>query len=113
MANCAAGNARQTFLYNEDLTIRLDGSPGMCLTAGQAGSNVTFQPCTSPPGPGQQWTLNDRGAFEGVTSGLRPTGLCFDLAGSLVVLSVGACGGVSLSWHAPPDGRPFRDIRER
>ncbi|GAA1794575.1 ricin-type beta-trefoil lectin domain protein [Planosporangium flavigriseum] len=117
VVTCSAGNAAQTFQYNEDLTIRLDGSPGMCLTSsGQQGGNVTFQPCTSPPSPSQQWFLNDNGAFQGVTSGLAPAvGLCLNVlpGASLITLDVLACDGTTLNWHAPPDGRPFRDIRER
>lgn len=115
VATCAAGSAKQTFSYNRDLTIRLDASPGMCLQAGGPGSNVTFQPCTSPPSPAQQWVLNDSGNFEGVTSGLKPAGLCFNLTvlGSGDLVGLGSCQGTTLNWHAPPDGRPFRDIRER
>jgi hypothetical protein len=121
MRPCAPGSDRQRFLYTPELTIvlaatRTGGSLGMCLQANPEltpNVGVTFQPCASPPDPSQQWILNDNGVFEGLTNGKKPSGYCFNMLNGLVTLGIGACNGPTLNWHAPPDGRPFKDVHEK
>jgi hypothetical protein len=52
---------------------------------------VVFRPCLTPVSVRQQWSLNDRGSFEGTTDGTTLNNTCFHLtnpgtAGSAVVL---------------------------
>ena len=106
MQECKRARAAQTFAYTEDLNLVLVSSKladpaglGMCVDAGatnKAGDAVKFQPCTAPPKPAQQWSLNDSANLQGTTNGTSLNGQCLNVAnpntrGSLLVL--GSCGG--------------------
>jgi hypothetical protein len=100
MRLCDADSGTQRFAYDSDLNLvlvasRANGSAGMCLDAAGHLDPVVFRPCAAVTDVRQQWSLNDRGSFEGTTDGVTLNGTCFHLtspgtAGSAVVLHAAA-----------------------
>jgi hypothetical protein len=108
MQACDAADPAQRFAYDANLNLvlaatRSTGTTGMCLDAVAHNDPVVFQQCAPATAPiqRQQWSLNDRGNFEGWNgSALNDT--CFHLTapgvlGSQVVLHAVANDPVGVS----------------
>ncbi len=100
MQVCDPGSDAQKFAYASNLNLvlvasRANGSTGLCLDAAGHLDPVVFQPCSAVVSVRQQWSLNDRGSFEGTTDGVTLNSTCFHLTspgtvGSAVVLHAAA-----------------------
>jgi len=104
---CSAGSQRQTFAYTDQLYLRLlssvtDTLPlGLCLDGGPVPHPntdvlVTMQPCTALVSARQQWSINDKNAYEGTSDGVNLDGHCLfpqspGGAGASVVVSKSGC----------------------
>jgi hypothetical protein len=122
MQPCDAASATQRFAYDPTLNLaltasRADGSTGMCLDALAHGDPVLFQPCAPATAPvnRQQWSLNDRGNFEG-WNGTNPNSTCFHLtapgvAGSQVVLHATAADPAGVSQQDAACGGDYTTSR--
>lgn len=108
MQLCDATSDAQKFAYASNLNLILvstltNGSTGMCLDAGPNNLEaVLFQRCSSTTIARQQWSLNDRGNFEGTTNGADLNSICFHLtnagaAGSPIVLHATASDASNVS----------------
>jgi hypothetical protein len=101
MQPCQDRSARQTFAYNQNLTLTLTSSRtparplGMCLDADvphAVGILIVLRACAATTQPSQQWSINDAANFVGTTDGTTLDGFCFtvrnpDTPGSLVELA--------------------------
>ena len=118
---CDPGSAAQRFAYETNLNLvlastRADGSRGMCLDAVNHLDPVVFQPCTATTSARQQWSLNDRGSFEGTSDGSTLNSTCFHLtspgtAGSAVVLHAAANDPPAVSEHDRACRTDYSDAR--
>lgn len=86
---CSPGDRRQTFAYNQNLTITLvaskdpaSGNPlGRCLDAGAdppVGTVLHLAPCANSTTEHQQWSYTGGGAFIGTTDGVTLDGYCLE-----------------------------------